>query len=370
MQFTTITVFDLRSPTLAHTSRCFVGGSEAVYMSHDNLYVATTRMAYGGSGGSAGLVYPGGFKTDIHKFGLGASTVSYRASGTVDGHLGWDREKKSFRLSEHDGDLRVLTFTGDTGWSSVADSSTAPSPAKLTVLRERSSDRSLLTVSTLPSATRPAAIGKPGEQVYAVRFVDARAYVVTFRRTDPLYVLDLANPEDPQVLGALEVAGFSEFLYPLPNNLLLGVGRDADAAGRVSGLKMALFDLTDATRPTQRDSLSLGTTGSSSSLDTSRHGLNLRVVDQVARVALPVTLARTPYGDWLHGLQRLEVDTTQGVLTNRGLIDDSQRGDANAGTPWGNGGNWGNWGNWQERSVQINDSVYYLAGGALSSHAW
>ncbi len=363
VQFTTITVFDLRSATLARTSRCFVGGSEAIYMSTANLYVATTRWSY--PSGAARLIYPAEIKTDIHKFALGDSGntsgngagVAYRGTGQADGHLGWDREKKSFRLSEHNGDLRVLTFTGSFGWATVADASgVAPSPARLTVLRERASDQTLQTVATLPNSTRTAAIGKPGEQVYGVRFLGDRGYVVTFRRTDPLYVLDLSNPADPKTVGELEVAGFSEYLFPLANNLLLGVGRDADSEGRVTGLKMALFDVANPALPTLRGSVNLGTTGSSSALDFSRHGLNMLVRGDVARIALPAVLTGTPYADAVHGLQKLEVNTAARTLRMLAMVGVAN-GSAHAPL-------------WLERSVQVGDTVYYLAGGTLTSFGW
>ena len=358
VQFTTITVFDLRSTTLARTSRCFVGGSEAVYMSTNNLYVATTRWSYPSNG--AALFYPTEIKTDIHKFALGSTGVAYRGSGQVDGHLGWDREKKSFRLSEHNGDLRVLTFTGSVGWATLADApGLAPSPARLSVLRERASDQTLQTVATLPNSTRSAAIGKPGEQVYAVRFLGDRAYVVTFRRTDPLYVLDLSNPADPKTVGELEVAGFSEYLFPLANNLLLGVGRDADTAGRVTGLKVALFDIANPALPTQRAALSLGSIGSSSALDFSRHGLNMRMQGNVARLALPVVLTGTPYANALHGLQKLEVDTAARTLSLLPMVGLMSAQNNNGYAPL-----------WLERSAQIGDTVYYLANGALAGYSW
>ncbi len=355
VEFTTITVFDLKSPTLARKSRCVVGGSEALYMSTGNLYLATTRWAYPSD--VLRPVYPTEIKTDIHKFALEGGTVAFKGQGQVSGHLGWDREKKSFRLSEHNGDLRVLTFTGSFGWFALADATTTPpSPALLTVLRERASDQTLQAVATLPNAARPASIGKVGEQVYAVRFLGERAYVVTFRRTDPLYVLDLSNPADPKTVGALEVAGFSEYLFPLANNLLLGVGRDADSNGRATGLKVALFDVADPAKAAQSASLSLGTTGSSSALTYSRHGLNMLVLNNVARLALPVTLSSSAYADWQHGLQKLEVDTSAKTLRNLGLVGGSS-GDANASL-------------WLERSAQIGDSLYYLSGSNLGSYAW
>ena len=355
MQLTTVTVFDLASPTLARRSRCFVGGTEALYMSATHLYLATTQWAVPAN--RVGFGFPVDMRTDIHKFALaGDGGVSYRASGSVAGHLGWDREKAPYRFSEHNGDLRVLSFTGSFGWFDInSATSTAPSPATLTVLRERSSDQTLQPVATLPNSTRPAAIGKPGEQVYAVRFVGDRGYVVTFRRTDPLYVLDLSNPADPKTVGELEVAGFSEMLYPLPGGQLLGVGRDADSSGRATGLKFALFDVNDPSRPGLRASLTVGDVGSMSALDGSRHGLNLLQVGSVARVALPALLAGAPYANYQQGLLKLEVDTTVGSIRNLGLAGVATEP---AGPLW------------QERSLQMGDQLYYLSKGELSTLNW
>jgi hypothetical protein len=210
-------------------------------------------------------------------------------------------------------------------------------------------------VATLPNSTRPAAIGKPGEQVYAVRFLGDRAYVVTFRRTDPLYVLDLSNPADPQTVGELGVAGFSEFLYPMPGGQLLGVGRDADSNGRATGLKFALFDVNDPAHPSQRATLTVGAVGSASALDMSRHGLNLLQVGGVARVALPVLLAGAAYSDYQHGLLKLEVDTAAGSVRSLGLGGV----DAAIYAPIG-----------QERSLQIGDQLYYLSSGTLNTLSW
>ena len=290
---------------------------------------------------------------------MAEGSVSYRGSGEVAGHLGWNRERSSLRLSEHNGDLRVLSYTGQQGWATILDAtrSEAPphSPARLSMLRESSAGGSLQTVATLPNAARPAAIGKPGEQVYGVRFAGDRAYVVTFRRIDPLYVLDLSNPADPRTVGEIELAGFSEHLFPLPQGLLLGVGRDADSNGRVLGLKLVLFDVTDAAAPTVRGSLLLGAEGSASALDGSRHGLNLLMQGAVARVALPVTLTSRPYGGWQRGLQRFEVDTAARSLRTLSMV--GAVSGANSALQL-------------ERSLQIGDQVYYLGAGTLSSHGW
>jgi hypothetical protein len=82
--------------------------------------------------------------------------------------------------------------------------------------------------------------------VQSVRFVDDLGYVVTFRQTDPLYALDLADPRNPTLLGELKIPGFSEYLHPVGNGLLLGVGREVDPnSARDQGLKVSLFDISD-----------------------------------------------------------------------------------------------------------------------------
>jgi hypothetical protein len=366
VEITTVTVFDLRSPTLPATSRCFVGGTEAVYLTTQNLYLATTRWTVQPASGNVpttAVVYPSQISTSIHKFSVGATTPGtraapglpvYRSSGEVPGHLGWNSQFKSYRLSESGDLLRVLTYTGASGWSDVADL-TPPSPARLTVLREAGA--ALQEVASLPNSARPALLGKAGEQVYGVRFVADRAYLVTFRRTDPLYVLDLSNVTDPKVAGALEVPGFSEQLFPLANGLLLGVGKDTDAAGRQAGVKVALFDVSDAGKPTLAGSVTLGELGSQTALDLSRHGLNMFDKSGVLRIALPMTLYSS--GDptrWSRGLQRFEVDTTTRRLRQLPAVG---VGRLNGSEPL-----------WAERSVQIGDFVYYASGSAVQGYGW
>ena len=369
VEITTVSVFDLAAATATATSRCFVGGSEGLYMSSASLYVATTRFEWQLGQLNGGLSFaPAEMKTDIHKFALAAAAINYRGSASVDGHLGWDTQRKSYRMSELGGDLRVLTFSGQFGWFTTADSNNPaipPSPAKLTILRERSgTDTGLHLVSTLPNAARPAPLGKPGEQVYAVRFVGNRGYVVTFRTIDPLYVLDLSDPADPKTAGELEVPGFSNALVPLGEGLLLGIGRDISAAsGRVAGVKIALFDVLDAARPREIRSITLGDEGSGSTIEHSMHGLNLLQQGAITRLALPVHLQSAQSAQNAqdaaparHGLQTFEVDTQARTLSLRAL-----RGESPNLSPSDL---------WLERSLQIGDHVYYLHQGALLGYAW
>jgi hypothetical protein len=354
---TTITVVDLRAVDLAPVSRCFIGGTEALYMTPATMVLASTRWAYTTVGGA--LRYPETIRTDLHKFSFAGGQLAYRASGDVAGHLGWDPQRKSYRLSEHQGFLRVLTFTGPIGWADAGDAgSTPPSPARLTVLREDAGTQGgvLTPVATLPNAQHPEPLGKPGEQVHGVRFAGTRGYLVTFRQIDPLYVLDLADATNPRVAGVLEAPGFSDHLVPLSDRLLLGVGKDADAMGRTGGVKVSLFDVADAARPRELASRVFGSAGSQSGLDASRQGLALLDRGGTTRLSLPLYLLDANYTNARDRLQRLEVDHAAGTLLAKAPLEPP------AGTLPGQLGT--------QRSVLIGEQVVWLHGGRLASHAW
>ncbi len=374
VQLTTITAINLASPMLERSSRCFLGGVNGLYMSAKNLYLATSRTDVVTKGGS--LIYGGEPTTDIHKFGVSGMTISYRGSGSVAGHLGWDASKTSYRMSEHNNDLRVVTYTSSIGWFGVLEapsSVAAKSPAILSVLREdASATAKLKTIATWPNQKRPAPIGLSGEQVYAVRFLGARAYVVTFRRTDPLYVLDLADPLDPKVSGELKTNGYSDYLLPVgPDSagLLLGVGKDATAEGRVQGVKVSLFDVSNAASPKELATRVIGKAGTISGLDFDRHGINLFAVGNTTRIAIPMRVNETPsssggfYVPTYQSLVRFEVDAVNKTLIDKPTLTGQTFTSEFAG--------------YQasslefERSVQIDANIYYLRSrGSFIAAGW
>ena len=110
-----------------------------------------------------------------------------------------------------------------------------------------------------------------GERIYAVRFIGDVGYVVTFRETDPLYTVDLADPDHPRVMGELKIPGYSAYLHPVGEDLLLGVGQEATDDGRVRGLQLSLFDVSDLARPTRVQKLRLGGRFSSSEAEWDHH---------------------------------------------------------------------------------------------------
>ncbi|HVM15444.1 MAG TPA: beta-propeller domain-containing protein, partial [Egibacteraceae bacterium] len=118
----------------------------------------------------------------------------------------------------------------------------APSQSAVTVLATQGDE--------LVQVGRVDGLG-PTERIYSVRFMGDVGYVVTFRETDPLYTLDLSDPADPRVLGELKILGYSAYLHPLGDGLLLGVGQDATEEGRLLGTQLSLFDVSDLANPTR-----------------------------------------------------------------------------------------------------------------------
>jgi hypothetical protein len=202
---------------------------DLVYASADRLYVATTR------GGWRTVAGPSdGLTTQLHGFDTTQpEQARYVASGSVPGWL-----LGRWAMSARDGALRVATTVegGPAGTESV-----------VTVLAEQGD--ALVPVGSV------GGLGA-GEQIRAVRWFDDLAVVVTFRQTDPLYTVDLADPAAPRVAGELKIPGYSAYLHPLGEGLLLGVGQDATETGQVLGAQVSTFDLRDLGAPTRLDTVS------------------------------------------------------------------------------------------------------------------
>jgi uncharacterized secreted protein with C-terminal beta-propeller domain len=209
-----------------------VGAGELVYASTKALYVTSTKWEPTATD----------VTTDVHKFDIADKVrTSYVASGSVSGRL-----LNSFSMSEYQGDLRV---------ASPDDSEAA---SAVTVLRQK--DKVLEPIGGV------GGLGK-SERIYAVRFLGDRGYVVTFRQTDPLYVLDLADPTAPVVKGELKIPGYSAYLHPIGEHRLLGVGQDATEQGRVQGTQVSLFDVSDPTAPKRLASAGLPRSQSEAEFD-------------------------------------------------------------------------------------------------------
>lgn len=348
-----VTAIDLSERRVTDVN-CISSNINGVYMSLRSLYV-----------GGEGRQSPDGSAqfTVLHKFGLDDGDISYRASGAVAGRIGW--ANASYFMDERESDLRILT---------TQHISSGDSTHHLNVLRETTSN-ALALLSVLPNSEHPAPIGKPREQVHAVRFVDDRAYVVTARVTDPLYVIDLSDPTDPAIAGELEIPGFSTYLQqvgPAGSQLLLSIGQQTNAAGVRQGVKVELFDVHDIARPRSIGVELFGEAGSSSEAVGDPHALTFMSMPGTAarhRLALPIDVFDTadPIDAnrflWTYsGLHLLEIsglETAAPQLRFQGVI----RTDEPSTVPYPTRVV-------PDRSVMHDDAVFAIHGESILSSLW
>jgi uncharacterized secreted protein with C-terminal beta-propeller domain len=265
---TSVTAIPIDDPD-NFTTACYNEETYGVYVAENALYFAERQHG-------PELV---GDVTRIHKFALAGTNVNYRGSTDIEGTV-WRGGQADFRMNEYNGDLRLIT----TQWRSVSED---PVDHLLYILRESSTQPKLEIVSTLPNEQRPEEIGKPNDALYGVRFLGDVVYAVTFERIDPLYAIDLSDPTDPFVAGELEVTGFSDFLHPVSDDLLLGLGRDAPG-GIPGGIKVELFDVSNLAQPLSRGSTVIGGRGSYSEALFDRHAFTYQAdVNGVDRFTIP-----------------------------------------------------------------------------------
>ncbi len=242
---TTVLTFDLDRGLELLDADAVMGASDTVYASTTGLFVASQR--YDERFATTGAPSFPTITTQIHRFAAGErGRTVYRASGSVPGYL-----LNQFSLSEHRGVLRVATTEEPVSFGDERTESTST----MTVLDQ--------VGTRLVPIGRVGGLGK-GERIYAVRFVDDVAYVVTFRQVDPLYTIDLSSPRAPRVLGELKILGYSAYLHPVGDDLLLGIGQDATAEGRRAGTQVSLFDVSDLKAPRVLRQAKIGGTSSSS----------------------------------------------------------------------------------------------------------
>jgi hypothetical protein len=295
---TSVVTFSADDGKVLDATSVMVSASE-VYATTEHLYVAAPSWVE-----DAREV-----RTEIHRFDISDPTrAQYEATGSVAGNLiqpPWFAQGPvgQWSLSEHDGDLRVAT----TRWSTSGQSDSA-----VTVLRR---DGQALT---------SVGIGK-GEQLYAVRFMGAVGYVVTYKKVDPLYVLDLTDPRAPRVTGELKVPGYSAYLHPIGDGRLLGIGQDdPNEDGMADGTQVSLFDVSDPARPRRLDNVVLGSRGTVSGVESDPRTFTwwadpARAILTLSNFQEPSgfegAVALDPSGDRLREVGRLSSETREPTAT-------------------------------------------------------
>ena len=281
MQMTTLAKVSVTDNAADLVGAMATGGQ--VYASTNALYVTAPHYAYSAKGYEYG--------TQVHQFALGDANTrpSYVASGRVEGTL-----LNQFSMSEWRGDLRIATtdqnMTGN----------------NLFVMRPVG--KTLTVIGTVRG------MGK-GERIFSGRLVGEQGYIVTFRQTDPLYTLDLKDPRNPKVAGELKVNGFSSYIHPIGDGLLLTIGQDADASGRQQGVHLQVFDVKDPAKPTRKFHEKLG----AGSYSTAQNDHKAFMWDPITKT-FAVPIAQNTNTEYFNGLAVYGLDKTTG-FTNKGRLD-------------------------------------------------
>jgi inhibitor of cysteine peptidase len=242
--FVSVVALDIDHPKDDFNQEIVYGNSENVFASLDNLYITQTEY------NNTYSTWPRwmGFhdpvqrpeKTIIHKFNLDGSEIKYLGEGSVTGSV-----LNQFSMDEHKGYFRIATTQGYMDSSNVY------------IL-----DENMETVGSLRELA-------PGERIYSARFMGDRAYLVTFKKVDPLFVLDLSDPKNPSVLGKLKIPGYSDYLHPYDETHIIGIGKDTIEADQgdfawYQGVKLAIFDVTDVDNPIELHKEVIGDRGTDS----------------------------------------------------------------------------------------------------------
>ena len=335
---TFVIAVDLESESMLGAS-CYLGSVSGVYVSESAIYL-TQAEGYGEES-----------RTLVHSFKTSGS-LTYQGSGSVDGHLS-SRGEVDFRISEHAGYLRVVTTTQTGPWGSEDSID-----HQLSILQLSNQELMLNLVETLPNANRPEKIGKPNESLYGVRFFGETLYLVTFETVDPLYVIDVSNPKEPMIVGELTIPGFSDFLHPVNDDLLLGLGADEDGM-----TKLELFNISDMSAPYSLGTHLLGDgSWSHSEARYNRHAFTYQQHNEsIDRFAVPLTVYGKDEDDYyqenrlymlqVEGKDSPEVAGLVEIGHIKSLTDD-----------W--------WNNGAHRSVFDDDAVYFIDGTSVYSTLW
>jgi uncharacterized secreted protein with C-terminal beta-propeller domain len=254
-----------------------IGSAQNVYASTNNLYVASTDW-------SGGFYKAEGYNmTALYKFTLADGKIAYSGNGNVPGTV-----LNQYSMDESGSYFRLATTKEDYAWGKTSNA--------VYVL-----DKDMKQVGSIDDIA-------PGESIYSARFMGNRAYLVTFQHIDPLFVIDLKEPNAPRILGKLKIPGYSTYLHPYDENHIMGFGNEVDASidadkvhsadavyyTAVQGMKLGMFDVTDVSHPKEMFKEVIGDRGTTSELLSNPKAL---LFDKATGLlAFPVTVFEIPGG--------------------------------------------------------------------------
>ena len=220
-----LTAFDTAAKDSPVSAVAVLGNSGNYYCSEDTFYVVATEYNYEDASPEVRE------KTIINSFSLDGTNIAFKATGEIKGNI-----INQYSLDQYKGNLRIaVTYFNNTTNKNVSS---------LFVL-----DENLDIIGELEDIAN-------NEQIKSVRYMGDEAYVVTFRNTDPLFAIDLSDPKAPKIKGELKIPGYSAYLHPIGDNLLIGIGYEGDSQNAdFNSVKISLFDISDPTNLKELDKL-------------------------------------------------------------------------------------------------------------------
>ncbi len=363
-----VSAFDINKDEKANI-QTYLGAGENIYVSNENLFVAVSNYNYdvialedtevvsGQVKPSIAPAYVDRRETNVYKFSLDGSKITYLSKGSVPGLI-----LNQFSMDESKGYFRIATTTGNV-WGTGANAS---------------GNNLYILDDTMNICGKLEGIA-PGEKIYSVRFMGDRGYIVTFKTVDPLFVIDLKEPTKPEILGALKIPGYSDYLHPYDENHIIGFGKDSievSGGGFYMGMKIALFDVSDVSNPIQKFSEVIGDRGTDSEL--LRNHKALLFSKEKNLLAFPVTVAEVrnkdqsdankwgvpDYGEFaFQGAYVYNIDLEKGFTLKGKITHISEDEYLKAGN------HYYSYDKFVERILYINDALYTLSKGMYKAHS-
>ncbi|MDD3363519.1 MAG: beta-propeller domain-containing protein [Syntrophomonas sp.] len=360
--YLTIAALDLGRPEAPADIHSYLGSGNQVYASSQSLYVAVNQYTYTDPAlPSTSIAYrPADTSTKIHKFALEPGKVQYYGAGVVPGTI-----LNQFSMDENGDYFRIATTSGEM-WRS--DQYTSQNNVYIL-------DKDLQICGKVENIA-------PGERIYSTRFMGDRVYMVTFKKVDPFFVLDIKDPKNPKILGKLKIPGYSDYLHPYDENHIIGFGKDTvetngwngQSQAFYQGMKIAIFDVTDVSKPVEMSRALIGDRGTDSEL--LRNHKALLFSQEKNLLAFPVTVMEVQnktasgeskyipdYGSFtFQGAYIYRIDLTNGLQFRGSISHISSEDYAKAGDAWFDSDKN------VERVLYIGDTLYTLSPDMIKAH--
>ncbi len=309
--FTTVISINIQDAKQKPIYETFLtGATTCMYVSQENIYIAIPTITP-----ISILNIPNEEEsTLIYRIRIGKGEIKCEASGKVPG-----KPLNQFSMDEYNGYFRIATTTGHVARN----------------LEEATSKNHVYILNMKLNITGKLEGLAPGEKIYSARFMGNRCYLVTFKKVDPLFVIDIEDPTMPKVLGKLKIPGYSDYLHPYDENHLIGIGKETVEAEEgdfawYQGVKISLFDVSDVSKPKEIAKYIIGDRGTDSPVlrnhkallfDKSRKLLVLPVlIAKIDKEKYPNGVPPNTYGEYVwQGAYVFNISPEEGIILKGGV---------------------------------------------------